>query len=197
MECIPLVMEPASRFYPSPVLVLDFQSLYPSVMIAYNMCYSTCLGRVQSSGGGGGGGGGPAPPAMSGRLGFRPYRAPAGAVGELAGEGFLSPNGVLFAGKGHRWGVLPAMLRDILETRLMVKRAMKRPEVGDVRGGGREGGSWAGARDPLLCAAQPDAAPLSTGCCDVCGTRLVRYAGHARSAMTQWPPVCSTRGSLR
>ncbi|KAJ1559196.1 DNA polymerase zeta, partial [Nowakowskiella sp. JEL0078] len=35
-ECVPLVMEPNSRFYNSPLLVLDFQSLYPSVMIAYN-----------------------------------------------------------------------------------------------------------------------------------------------------------------
>jgi DNA polymerase elongation subunit (family B) len=35
-ECLPLVMEPISQFYSSPMLVLDFQSLYPSVMIAYN-----------------------------------------------------------------------------------------------------------------------------------------------------------------
>lgn len=45
-ECMPLIMEPKSDFYNSPLLVLDFQSLYPSIMIAYNYCYSTCLGRV-------------------------------------------------------------------------------------------------------------------------------------------------------
>jgi len=43
---MPLIMEPMSAFYSSPLVVLDFQSLYPSVMIAYNYCYSTCLGRV-------------------------------------------------------------------------------------------------------------------------------------------------------
>jgi DNA polymerase elongation subunit (family B) len=45
-ECMPLIMEPLSAFYNGPLVVLDFQSLYPSIMIAYNYCYSTCLGRV-------------------------------------------------------------------------------------------------------------------------------------------------------
>ena len=48
LECLPLVMEPQSDFYNSPLLVLDFQSLYPSIMIAYNYCYSTFLGRIVS-----------------------------------------------------------------------------------------------------------------------------------------------------
>jgi len=45
-ECIPLTLEPESQFYADPVIVLDFQSLYPSIMIAYNYCFSTCLGNI-------------------------------------------------------------------------------------------------------------------------------------------------------
>lgn len=49
-EYIPLILEPESRFYADPLIVLDFQSLYPSMIIAYNYCFSTCLGRVEHLG---------------------------------------------------------------------------------------------------------------------------------------------------
>ena len=38
--------EPPKNIFYDPVVVLDFQSLYPSIMMAYNLCYSTCLGRI-------------------------------------------------------------------------------------------------------------------------------------------------------
>lgn len=50
LQCVPLIMEPESRFYSNAVLVLDFQSLYPSIVIAYNYCFSTCLGHVENLG---------------------------------------------------------------------------------------------------------------------------------------------------
>lgn len=47
-EFIQLVLEPDSSFHSEPVAVLDFNSLYPSVMIAYNYCFSTCLGKLKN-----------------------------------------------------------------------------------------------------------------------------------------------------
>lgn len=47
LEIIPLVIEPDRKFYVDPVIVVDFQSLYPSVIIAYNICFSTCLGKIE------------------------------------------------------------------------------------------------------------------------------------------------------
>ena len=37
------VFDPVGTYHEGPVVVLDFQSLYPSVMIANNVCYSTLL----------------------------------------------------------------------------------------------------------------------------------------------------------
>lgn len=45
-EALPLVMEPKSAIIMDPVVVLDFMSLYPSVVIAFNLCFSTCIGKL-------------------------------------------------------------------------------------------------------------------------------------------------------
>lgn len=41
------VMDPLKGFYANPISVLDFTSLYPSIMISKNLCYSTLLTREQ------------------------------------------------------------------------------------------------------------------------------------------------------
>lgn len=51
MESSPLVLEPRSDIVCDPVVVLDFQSLYPSLVIAYNLCFSTlCAKNVDTPG---------------------------------------------------------------------------------------------------------------------------------------------------
>ncbi|CAF0793979.1 unnamed protein product [Didymodactylos carnosus] len=38
------VLEPVSGYYDTPITTLDFSSLYPSIMIAHNLCYTTLVG---------------------------------------------------------------------------------------------------------------------------------------------------------
>lgn len=115
IECLPLVDEPESKLYSDPVIVLDFQSLYPSMIIAYNLCFSTCLGRIETT------------PKRLGVLDR--YEIPPGTLSELVSSEddalSVSPNQVMFVKPSVRPGVLPRMLREILETRVMVKQAMK------------------------------------------------------------------------
>lgn len=82
MECLPLVMEPESAFYTDPVVVLDFQSLYPSMIIAYNLCFSTCLGKVV--------------PSMSNVLGVSSYSPDPCVLLDLKDQLLLAPNGVIY-----------------------------------------------------------------------------------------------------
>ena len=37
------VLEPLKGFYNMPISTLDFASLYPSIMMAHNICYSTLV----------------------------------------------------------------------------------------------------------------------------------------------------------
>ncbi|XP_057871729.2 DNA polymerase zeta catalytic subunit isoform X2 [Cryptomeria japonica] len=112
MECLPLVMEPESKFYTDPVVVLDFQSLYPSMIIAYNLCYSTCLGKLA--------------PGKTQILGVTSYTPDTNVLSEMEDHLFITPNGVMYVPPEVRPGVLPRLLQEILSTRIMVKNAMKK-----------------------------------------------------------------------
>jgi DNA polymerase zeta len=112
LECLPLVMEPQSDFYSSPVVVLDFQSLYPSVMIAYNYCYSTCLGRVVSWRG-------------RNKMGPMDYKREPQLLGLVKDHITIAPNGIIYVNQEMRKSLLAKMLGEILETRVMVKSGMK------------------------------------------------------------------------
>ncbi|MCJ1473437.1 DNA polymerase zeta [Lambiella insularis] len=112
LECLPLVMEPQSAFYNSPLLVLDFQSLYPSVIIAYNYCYSTFLGRVVDWRG-------------QNKMGFTDLKREAGLLELLKDHINIAPNGMMFVKHQTRKSLLAKMLGEILETRVMVKSGMK------------------------------------------------------------------------
>ncbi|KAF9872196.1 DNA polymerase family B [Colletotrichum karsti] len=112
LECLPLVMEPQSAFYNSPLLVLDFQSLYPSVMIAYNLCYSTFLGRIVNWRG-------------INKMGFTEYRRHKRLLELLKDHINIAPNGMMYVRPEIRKSLLAKMLGEILETRVMVKSGMK------------------------------------------------------------------------
>ena len=43
------VLEPTTGFYTMPIATLDFASLYPSIIIAHNLCYSTILSPHQAN----------------------------------------------------------------------------------------------------------------------------------------------------
>ena len=112
LECLPLVMEPQSAFYSSPLLVLDFQSLYPSVMIAYNYCYSTCLGRIVNWRG-------------QNKMGFMDFKREPQLLELVEDHINIAPNGMMYVKPEMRKSLLAKMLGEILETRVMVKSGMK------------------------------------------------------------------------
>lgn len=113
LEVIPLVMEPMTDFYIDPVCVLDFRSLYPSIVIAYNLCYSTAIGRAELW-------------RDRNKLGIlEDFKMPHGLLGLLKDDIFLAPNGVGYVKQNVRRSMLAIMLEELLDHRVLLKDSMK------------------------------------------------------------------------
>lgn len=112
LDCVPLIMEPSSSYYKSPLLVLDFQSLYPSIICAYNYCYSTMLGSLKSL------------KLYHNKVGSNNtngFNIPKNMLKLLEKDLTISPNGIVFVNESVRKSTLAKMLTDLLDTRVMVK----------------------------------------------------------------------------
>jgi len=92
-----IVLEPERDFYRDPIATLDFASLYPSIMMAHNLCYSTLL-----------------PPSENGSV-----MVPDGV--KVA----KSPHGDVFVAAEHRQGVLPQILNELMAARKRAKLDLK------------------------------------------------------------------------
>lgn len=131
-------IEPQSGFHFDPIVVCDFTALYPSLVIAYNLCYSSCAGtldyhstreEMQREG------------QTTGRIGPFQYAerrtasvinhhmksiSSSSYVGKKDRDrAYVIPTGSLFVSETVVKGVLPQVLDEILATRAMLKRAAK------------------------------------------------------------------------
>lgn len=121
-ETIPLTMEPESGIYRDPVIILDFQSLYPSMMIAYNYCFSTCLGKLSNLA--------KLEDSVENliTLGALKYSTLSPEKIKELWQGNLlhiSPAGGVFLKNEVRKGLLSVLVEELLDTRIMVKTFMK------------------------------------------------------------------------
>ena len=98
------VIDPVPGFHDLPVATLDFASLYPSIMIAHNICYSTLLPRSATD------------------------RARVLESEEQCEESPKLENGSteFFVKKDVCLGVLPSILRDLLDARKRAKADLAR-----------------------------------------------------------------------
>jgi DNA polymerase zeta len=150
LEVQALTLEPMSGHYTDPVVVCDFTALYPSLVIAYNLCYSTCIGKLEYHStrremrleGRTTGKIGPVhyPERRTATILKHHFKSIA-EIGASANDdlkvpdlsrdrGYVSPSGTLYVSEGVLKGVLPQVLDEILTTRAMLKRAAKEYKKG-------------------------------------------------------------------
>lgn len=92
-----LVMDPIKAYYVTPIATLDFASLYPSIMMAHNLCYSTLVDESEFT-----------KMSKSDRL----------------RDTIKTPSGDIFVKANVRAGILPEILSELLAARLNAKRLM-------------------------------------------------------------------------
>lgn len=92
------VIEPMRGYYSQPIATLDFSSLYPSIMMAHNLCYSTLLSSAQAI-----------------------------ATYKLNEEDYIkTPSGDYFVKSHQRKGLLPEILEELLGARTKAKGDLKK-----------------------------------------------------------------------
>lgn len=91
------VIEPVKGYYNMPIATLDFSSLYPSIMMAHNLCYTTLLSQNAIT-----------------KEGLTPDQY------------IKTPSGNLFIKAKHRKGLLPEILEHLLGARKKAKADLKK-----------------------------------------------------------------------
>ncbi|KAJ7281884.1 DNA polymerase family B-domain-containing protein [Mycena rebaudengoi] len=92
------VIEPKKGYYDVPIATLDFSSLYPSIMMAHNLCYTTLLDKSTVE-----------------RLKL---------VKDV--DYITTPNNDMFATTVKRKGLLPMVLEDLISARKRAKADLKK-----------------------------------------------------------------------
>lgn len=90
------VIEPTRGYYDVPIATLDFASLYPSIIQAHNLCYTTLLKKAQVD-----------------QLGLKKDE-----------DYIVTPNGDLFCTAKVRKGLLTQILEELLGSRKKAKKEM-------------------------------------------------------------------------
>ncbi|KAF0266842.1 hypothetical protein FOG48_04027 [Hanseniaspora uvarum] len=91
------VIEPIRGFYNMPIATLDFNSLYPSIIMAHNLCYTTLLDKNTIS-----------------RLKL------------VKDEDYIvTPNGDCFVMEHKKKGILPEILDELIKARSKAKKQLK------------------------------------------------------------------------
>ena len=93
-----LVIEPKKGFYEDPIVTLDFNSLYPSIIMAHNLCYTTLLTDND----------------------IEKYNL----VKDVDYE--VKPGGHAFLLKGRHHGLLPTILGELIDARKKAKADLKK-----------------------------------------------------------------------